>query len=270
MTKPPNGPPKGTQPPGRGAPSSDADGRPPQRHVEGKPAPHDLWQQVTDTVTPLNGHKARKRVPMVPMITTAPPPPSPSDKGSSGSVRSQGSPVDLSPLRQIDRVGKTPGAQVKAELAEQPGRRHSSNPAMKPGQTAPTAAPDWNVRGLQTAGVDRRTAGKLARGQMTIDARLDLHGDRQHQAQDRLHHFIIASHRAGHRCLLVITGKGKRPVKPHSSALSSEDHGPGVIKRKLVEWLGAPALKPLILAVKTAQPKDGGEGAFYVLLRRHR
>jgi DNA-nicking Smr family endonuclease len=35
-------------------------------------------------------------------------------------------------------------------------------------------------------------------------------------------------------------------------------------------WLEEPALRPMILAREPAQPRHGGAGALYVLLRRQR
>jgi DNA-nicking Smr family endonuclease len=55
------------------------------------------------------------------------------------------------------------------------------------------------------------------------------------------------------RTVLILPGKGDRNI---------ED--PALLKSHLIHWL--PQL-PDVLAYHTAQPKDGGTGAFYVLLR---
>jgi DNA-nicking Smr family endonuclease len=114
-----------------------------------------------------------------------------------------------------------------------------------------------------SAGLDRRTAQKLARGQMKIEARLDLHGMNQRAAEDALTAFINRCHKAGKRCVLVITGKGMRGNDRLALA-------PGVLKQRVPQWLAEPDLKPLILKTAPAKPKDGGTGALYVLLRRIR
>lgn len=107
--------------------------------------------------------------------------------------------------------------------------------------------------------VDKRTAQRLGRGQLAIDGRLDLHGLTQTEAHARLAGFIRRSVAAGHRCVLVITGKGYKP--------SGET---GVLRQAVPRWLNEAALRPHIVALRHAQPKDGGEGALYVLLRRER
>jgi DNA-nicking Smr family endonuclease len=43
-----------------------------------------------------------------------------------------------------------------------------------------------------------------------------------------------------------------------------------VLRDGLVEWLSQPALRDKVLAFAGALPRDGGEGATYLLLRRRR
>jgi DNA-nicking Smr family endonuclease len=107
-------------------------------------------------------------------------------------------------------------------------------------------------------GIDRANAERLKRGLHKIDATLDLHGMTQVEAHRALAAFIAASHDAGRRCLLVVTGRG----------LGSS--GPGVLKRSVPRWLEEPELRRRILAISPAQPRHGGSGAAYVLLRRPR
>jgi DNA-nicking Smr family endonuclease len=109
-----------------------------------------------------------------------------------------------------------------------------------------------------TPGVDRRTAARLRRGEMEIDARIDLHGFTLQKARSRLFAFIARAQDRGLRCVLVITGKGLR------------GEGGGVIRNELPHWLNDRDLRPGIVAFTEAQPRDGGSGAFYVYLRRRR
>jgi len=104
------------------------------------------------------------------------------------------------------------------------------------------------------AGLDRASAERLRRGRFDIAARLDLHGMTQEQAHRALLHFIPAARAAGHRCVLVITGRGSA--------------GGGVLRQAVPRWLEEPGLRPHLLAVAPARPRDGGSGALYLLLRR--
>lgn len=121
----------------------------------------------------------------------------------------------------------------------------------------------------QAKDVDARTASRLRRGQLPIEARLDLHGMGQIHAYDALKDFILRAVAQRKRCLLVITGKGGRGKIVDDEADFS-DENIGILRRKVPQWLNDPALSPHILQTQQAQPKDGGAGALYVLLRRVR
>lgn len=105
-------------------------------------------------------------------------------------------------------------------------------------------------------GLDKSTGERLFKGQMTIEGRLDLHGLTQAQAHDRLQDFLSRQARAGARCLLIVTGKGAA--------------GGGVLKENVPRWLNEPALRRYLVAFGWAQPRHGGQGALYVLLKRNR
>jgi DNA-nicking Smr family endonuclease len=95
---------------------------------------------------------------------------------------------------------------------------------------------------------------RIRRGQMEIEARLDLHGHTQDTAHRELIDFIVHEAAGGARCVLVITGKGRL--------------GTGVLRSRLHDWLGDPALRPIIAGHATAHARHGGEGASYIFLRQ--
>lgn len=101
--------------------------------------------------------------------------------------------------------------------------------------------------------LDRKTAQKLRKGEMRIEGRLDLHGMSLEQAHQALPPFILRAYNEKKRCVVVVTGKGK-----------------GILQRHVPEWLSHQPLHAIVLRAVPAQPKDGGSGALYVYLRRHR
>jgi len=105
-------------------------------------------------------------------------------------------------------------------------------------------------------GVDGRNADRIRKGKRTPDVRIDLHGHSQIDAYARLAEALPQAASAGKRLVLVITGKGRT--------------GDGVLRHHLPFWLNVEAIRPFVLAFDRASPKDGGEGAFYVLLKRQR
>jgi DNA-nicking Smr family endonuclease len=129
----------------------------------------------------------------------------------------------------------------------------------KPGtpQPKPTAA-----SALQ---MDAKAFGKMTRGKLMPEARIDLHGMTLDVAHPELIRFILNAHASGLRLVLVITGKGKPGV----------DSGPiprrtGILRQQVPHWLRQNPCAPAILQVTEAHLRHGGSGAVYVYLRRSR
>jgi DNA-nicking Smr family endonuclease len=153
--------------------------------------------------------------------------------------------------RDVKPLKKNEKKQGKPE----PKMTPAPKPTARSKDKTPAPAPVKKVFASPEPGreLDRRTAEKLRKGQMPIEARLDLHGLTQAKAHVALNEFILSASRAGRRCVLVITGKGA-----------------GVLQTRVPEWLEEPALRPLILRSLPAQRRHGGAGALYVYLRRDR
>ena len=139
---------------------------------------------------------------------------------------------------------------------------------LKPVPPAPLPAasdsPQQPKRGLlPLAPIERRLRQKLSRGRMDVDASLDLHGLRQDEAHARLRHFLYTARDNGARLVLIVTGKGRSSVPDLS--LPGQI---GILRRNVPDWLRAPDLRPLVLAVEEATASHGGAGALYVRLRR--
>lgn len=114
-------------------------------------------------------------------------------------------------------------------------------------------------------GLDKRTRQKLVKGKMPIEARIDLHGMTQDRARQELTRFITMAFAAKMRCILVVTGKGSS--KMVDQGYVSERVERGVIRKRVPEWVRAPAMQSMVLDYVTAAPKDGGGGAYYIYLR---
>ncbi len=142
--------------------------------------------------------------------------------------------------------------------APEPSAAARPRPPAKSPNSAPRKAAPAPLESGRLADLDRRTGDRLRRGRMVIDATLDLHGMTQARAHSRLRSFLFQAQARGNRCILVVTGKGR--TGPDS----------GVLRRAVPLWLNEPDLRPMVLAITSAQPQHGGTGALYVLLRRQR
>ena len=111
---------------------------------------------------------------------------------------------------------------------------------------------------------------RLRRGAAEPDATLDLHGETQTRAYDRLIRFLGVAEASGRRCILVITGKGGPKTEADLDADWRTTQTRGVLRRMVPQWLKEPPLHDCVLAVRPAHMRHGGAGAFYVILRRPR
>ncbi len=164
---------------------------------------------------------------------------------------------DAKPLAKRDPPPAAPEAlPVKAE----PKTRKETGPLPRPRPVAPVRRSEPELEHGRAAGVDRRRSERLRRGQLPVEARLDLHGYTQDQAHSALGHFLGEAQARGLRCVLVITGKG--------TTTGAATGAGGVLRAQVPRWLNEPANRARVLAFDYAQPKHGGLGALYVLLRR--
>ena len=138
-----------------------------------------------------------------------------------------------------------PPKPVKRRAAVKP------HPAPEPQAVLVPAPSPFDVTGL-----DGKRAARLRKGELPIDARIDLHGLTLAPAHAALLRFIHESRQRDARLLLVITGKG-----------GAEG---GALKRLVPLWLHDPALRPAVAAMAPAHRRHGGGGAIYVYLRRRR
>ena len=112
------------------------------------------------------------------------------------------------------------------------------------------------------ANIDKNTATRFRKGQLAIDCTLDLHGYTRDTAFRTLERVMAREAARGSRCLLVITGKGKRS--------EGGERTRGVLHAALPEWLVQEPFSAHVLAFDHALAEHGGSGAYYILLRRKR
>jgi DNA-nicking Smr family endonuclease len=102
--------------------------------------------------------------------------------------------------------------------------------------------------------VNLKTMRRLARGRISVQDEIDLHGLTSAAAREVLKEFIEQSIFRGHTCVRIVHGKGLR----------SGQNGP-VLKREVDRWLRR---WEAVLAFVSARQVDGGTGAVYALLKK--
>ncbi len=189
---------------------------------------------------------------------------------------------DVTLWRQVAQTAERLHPKAKLPMALKPTLKPTLKPVLKP-KNVPYAPPDFVVGAKaqtrlpthnlmpsiservtrQPVQMDKKAFGKLKRGKLVPEGKIDLHGMTTDQAHGALVGFILREHGAGKRLVLVITGKGK----------SKDDYGPiptrrGVLKHQVPQWLMLAPLKSCVMQVAEAHLRHGGGGAYYVYLRR--
>lgn len=116
-------------------------------------------------------------------------------------------------------------------------------------------SPD-EVLSFVRGGIQQKLMTKLKKGLVPFEAKIDLHGATVNQAGKELQSAIDQSYQQGLRCILVVHGRGK----------GSFDNKPA-LKTHVNQWLRD---SKKVLAFHSTQPRHGGTGAVYVLLKRQR
>ncbi|EBA17021.1 smr domain protein [Roseobacter sp. SK209-2-6] len=113
--------------------------------------------------------------------------------------------------------------------------------------------------------MDEKSFRRMKRGKLKPEGKLDLHGMRVDGAHPALTRFILSAQASGKRLVLVVTGKGKDRDEPGPMPIPR-----GVLRHHVPQWLALPPLAQAVLQVTPAHVTHGGEGAYYVYLRRSR
>ena len=104
------------------------------------------------------------------------------------------------------------------------------------------------------SGLSKKNIKEIKTGKFKVQSKLDLHGYRLKEAETLFFEFLKINFKSKKRNLLVISGKGER--------------GKGKIKFSIPVWISSPSLSHLIHFYSFAAPKDGGDGAYYIRLRK--
>jgi len=160
------------------------------------------------------------------------------------------------------KAANIPGAQ------QQPQRKPAPAPnapvkAAKPQPTMPAAPASPPPKRAFNSQLDGHWNRKLKSGQIAPDYTLDLHGHTLDGAYTRVMSGVDQARAMGARVVLVIAGR-ERPVDPADRGTKR-----GAIRAKLLDWLAASHHSDAIAAVRRAHIRHGGEGALYLVLKRH-
>ena len=163
--------------------------------------------------------------------------------------------ADVKPLPAINRADLRP-----------PPPRPKVRPVYDEQESAPDILSDYGeveevtaetVLSYCRSGIQNRLFKRLRQGKLLISEEVDLHGLSVKQAKQVLLDFIQLAYPMEGCCVCIVHGKNNR---------SKRGQAP-VLKQYVNHWL---LQHPRVLAFHSAQPRDGGSGSVYAILKTER
>ena len=109
---------------------------------------------------------------------------------------------------------------------------------------------------------------KLKKNKIPINRKIDFHGCSLEEAKKIFFNTINDCFSKNFRCILFITGKGS--IKKENNYSQDTMLYYGKIRNNFLNWVNHNAVQSKILNVQQANAKTGGDGAFFVYLRKNK
>ena len=109
---------------------------------------------------------------------------------------------------------------------------------------------------------------KLKKNKIPINRKIDFHGCSLNEAKKIFFNTINDCFSKNFRCILFITGKGS--IKKETDYSQDAKLYYGKIRNNFLNWVNHNTVQSKILNVQQANAKTGGDGAFYVYLRKNK
>ena len=109
---------------------------------------------------------------------------------------------------------------------------------------------------------------KIKKGKIPVEKTIDLHGYSLEDARQLFIQVIKDCYFKDIRCLLFITGKGAGKKNNHDQTQTKLFYGK--IRNDFLNWARHESIQQKILLVHQASAKYGGDGAFFIYLRRRK
>ena len=126
-----------------------------------------------------------------------------------------------------------------------------------------------NVTKQQKTAIQKNDINKkLKKNKIPINRKIDFHGCSLEEAKKIFFNTINDCFLKNFRCILFITGKGS--VKKENDYYQDTMLYYGKIRNNFLNWVNHNSVQSKILNVQQANTKTGGDGAFYVYLRKNK
>ena len=175
--------------------------------------------------------------------------------------------ADVKPLKQTGRKHSNAKSSVDADSLA--SRREAA--IAKPQSLAALGDEGFDLLGSEQnltysrPGLDKASLRRLNHGHLRPSITIDLHGYDIDRARDLVWRALREAQKHNDRCVLIVHGKAGTGYRDDKGDL--QDTGTALIKSHVNHWLQQ---VDEVLAFCSAQPRDGGTGAVYVLLKKQK
>ena len=115
--------------------------------------------------------------------------------------------------------------------------------------------------------IDKKKLILLKKGKIKPEKILDLHGFNSLEAKYKSIEFTKQNFFLGIRLVLIITGKGSYRYNNNEKSQILKE---GILRKSLKSWLYESDIGSNILGIISAHKSHGGDGAFYIYLKRNK
>ena len=165
----------------------------------------------------------------------------------------------VTPIKKSNRVikpipKKNTLSTKKTNLTKQPNKEVQKNTS--------------NKTYLKNLSIEKTPINKqLKKGKIPIDKKVDFHGLSLNESKEIFIKTINECFFKGQRCILFVTGKGmiNKNYDDNEKKLFY-----GKIRNDFTNWVNIEGVKRKILNMQKADIKHGGDGAFFIYLRKNK
>jgi len=160
---------------------------------------------------------------------------------------------------------------IKKEITTPQNNPPASIGRLKPKTIIQKTTPELTTKNLKLE--NDPIIKNLKRGRVKIDRKIDFHGNSLFDAENIFKKTIIECYNNNKRCLLFVTGKGTLSAGKNNFQ-EEQNNSPklfyGKIRRTFKSWVEKKEFNKYILTFCKATHEHGGDGAFYVYLRKNK
>ncbi len=164
---------------------------------------------------------------------------------------------------QIKKNNRIPNTKItKKNKLEKNKTKPRTSPGLEKNITSNIKTPHFSLEKI-------RIKRNIKKNTIQIDKKIDFHGKSLLRAEEVFSSTVVDCFGQHKRCLLFITGKGVFKPKNHDEFIKPKLYH-GVIRESFIEWVKSKKFSKYILSYEQASKEHGGDGAFYVYLRKNK